>query len=67
LLQGKLAHVNLIPWNQVDGIAYERTEENQMKKFQHILENYGVPSTIRVSLGDDIAAACGQLAKKKQM
>jgi adenine C2-methylase RlmN of 23S rRNA A2503 and tRNA A37 len=38
-----------------------------MKKFQHILENYGVPSTIRVSLGDDIAAACGQLAKKKQM
>jgi len=67
LLQGKLAHVNLIPYNHVEGIAYERTEENQMKKFQHILENYGVPSTIRVSLGDDIAAACGQLAKKKQM
>ncbi len=66
LLKGRLAHVNLIPWNPVPGIPYGRSESAGMKKFQEILERYGIPSTIRVSLGDDIAAACGQLAKKNQ-
>jgi 23S rRNA (adenine2503-C2)-methyltransferase len=66
-LQGKLAHVNLIPYNHVEGVVYQKTEQAQMKNFQRILAHYGIPSTIRVSLGDDIAAACGQLANKQQI
>lgn len=66
LLRGKLAHVNLIPWNSVDSLSFERTDQKRMKHFQAILESYSIPSTIRISLGDDISAACGQLAKKNQ-
>ncbi len=65
LLQGKLAHVNLIPWNVVDHVAFKKSEIKTMKQFQKILEGYGIPSTIRVSLGEDISAACGQLAKQR--
>ncbi len=64
LLKGRLAHVNLIPWNAVPGSPYERSDLGVMRKFQGILKEYGLTSTIRASLGDDIAAACGQLAKK---
>ena len=37
-----------------------------IEKFQKVLEKYGVPSTIRATMGDDIDAACGQLANKKE-
>ncbi len=66
LLHGRLAHVNLIPWNPVYGADYQTSSHNTMTRFQNILENYEIPSTIRVSLGDDISAACGQLAKQTQ-
>lgn len=36
-----------------------------MKKFQKTLEEMGIPSTIRHTMGDDIDAACGQLALKE--
>lgn len=64
LLQGKLAHVNLIPWNTVSDSTYQASDIATMKRFQYILETYGIPSTIRVSLGTDIEAACGQLVKQ---
>ncbi len=37
-----------------------------IKKFQDTLDNYGIPSTIRHTMGDDIDAACGQLALKEE-
>jgi len=52
--------VNLIPYNFTD-LGFTRTEENQLQKFKRILEDKGIPITIRKTMGDDIAAACGQL------
>ncbi len=66
LLQGKLAHVNLIPYNPIDtDDPLQQSEEAEIRKFQKVLQKYGVPSTVRASLGDDIDAACGQLIAKK--
>lgn len=69
LLKWKLAHVNFIPYNPGDGImgnGYQPTSKIVMKKFQKTLEDAGVPSTIRHTMGDDIDAACGQLALKEE-
>ncbi len=38
-----------------------------IEKFQKILQHYGIASTIRATMGDDIDAACGQLANKKKL
>jgi 23S rRNA (adenine2503-C2)-methyltransferase len=67
LLKGKLAHVNFIPYNSWEwaSISYKSTPRFIIEKFQDILEKYGVPSTIRTTMWDDIDAACGQLASKK--
>lgn len=68
LLQGRLAHVNFIPYNPWEGTAsdgYSTTPRFIIEKFQKILEKYGVVSTIRATMGDDIDAACWQLARKK--
>jgi adenine C2-methylase RlmN of 23S rRNA A2503 and tRNA A37 len=37
-----------------------------IKKFQDTLDRYGIPSTVRHTMGDDIDAACGQLALKEE-
>lgn len=69
LLKHRLAHVNFIPYNPGDGImgnGYLPTSKIVMKKFQKTLEDAGIPSTIRHTMGDDIDAACGQLALKEE-
>ncbi|MDD5213673.1 MAG: 23S rRNA (adenine(2503)-C(2))-methyltransferase RlmN [Candidatus Gracilibacteria bacterium] len=69
LLKGKLAHVNFIPYNPGEGVSsdgYKPTSRIMIEKFQKILEKAGVVSTIRATMGDDIDAACGQLANKKE-
>ncbi|MDD2907200.1 MAG: 23S rRNA (adenine(2503)-C(2))-methyltransferase RlmN [Candidatus Gracilibacteria bacterium] len=68
LLEGKLAHVNFIPYNAGEGTGgtYTATPRFIIEKFQTILQHYGVVSTIRATMGDDINAACGQLANKKE-
>ena len=68
LLKWKLAHVNFIPYNAWEGtwdIDYKTTPRFIIEKFQKILEKYGVVSTIRATMWDDIDAACWQLANKK--
>ncbi len=60
LLGGPLHHVNLIPYNAT-AATYGRSAPQAMRRFQEILRERGVPSTIRYTMGDDIAAACGQL------
>lgn len=52
--------VNLIPCNFTDG-AFEKSPAQKIEHFQKILEERGVVVTARKTMGDDIAAACGQL------
>ena len=69
LLQGKLAHVNFIPYNPGEGImgtGFQPTSKIMIKKFQDTLDRAWVPSTVRHTMGDDIDAACGQLALKEE-
>lgn len=68
LLTGRLAHVNFIPYNPGEGImgtGMLPTSKLIISKFQKELEKVGIPSTVRHTMGDDIDAACGQLALKE--
>jgi 23S rRNA (adenine2503-C2)-methyltransferase len=60
------AHVNLIPYNPVDGLAWKRPNVRRQKAFLQILESDRVSVTIRRQKGDDIDAACGQLRLRKE-
>jgi 23S rRNA (adenine2503-C2)-methyltransferase len=62
LLRGQLAQVNLIPLNPTGGYAGTPSGREAARRFQHILADYGLPSTVRQRRGIDIAAGCGQLA-----
>ncbi len=55
------AHVNLIPYNTVDGLAWKRPSLARQDEFAETLRAAGVSVTIRREKGHDIAAACGQL------
>ncbi|MDP7009665.1 MAG: 23S rRNA (adenine(2503)-C(2))-methyltransferase RlmN [Phycisphaerales bacterium] len=59
-------NVNLIRYNEVDGIAYKRPQTEQVHRFQEALQKAGVNVHIRASRGRDIEAACGQLRKQHQ-
>lgn len=63
-LKGISAHVNLIPVNDVTGTGYRKSGLERQKKFVSILENFGVPATVRRTLGSDIEASCGQLKRR---
>ncbi len=68
LLEWKLAHVNFIPYNEWEGVNsdwFRPTPRFIIEKFQSILKHYWVISTIRMTMWDDIDAACWQLANKK--
>lgn len=68
LLEWKLAHVNFIPYNSWEWswwLDYKSTPRIIIEKFQKILNHYWVVSTIRMTMWDDIDAACWQLANKK--
>ena len=68
LLKWKLAHVNFIPYNPWEWawwIEYKPTPKFLIEKFQKVLLEFWIPSTIRATMWDDIDAACGQLANKK--
>jgi 23S rRNA (adenine2503-C2)-methyltransferase len=65
LLQGQDAQVNLIPLNPTSGYAGIPTGRDAARRFQSILAEYGLPSTVRQRRGIDIAAGCGQLAISK--
>lgn len=56
-------HVNLIPVNPVKERTYVRSSRRNVEKFKIMLEKYGIPVSIRRSLGSDIDGACGQLRK----
>jgi 23S rRNA (adenine2503-C2)-methyltransferase len=62
LLHGLRAKVNLIPWNPFPGAAYTPSPRARTVRFQQVLLSHGVHATVRESRGQDIQAACGQLA-----
>lgn len=55
------AKVNLIPYNKVEGLPWERPSEDVQERFLAQLEDRGVTATLRREKGHDIDAACGQL------
>jgi 23S rRNA (adenine2503-C2)-methyltransferase len=55
------ANVNLIRYNEVEGLPFARPEDHAVLEFQGILRREGVNTHIRASRGRDIKAACGQL------
>jgi 23S rRNA (adenine2503-C2)-methyltransferase len=66
LLNGVRAKVNLIPHNPAPELPYRATPMARIMAFQKILTDAGVLSFIRRPRGQDIAAACGQLAARQQ-
>ncbi len=62
LLRGLRVKVNLIPMNGVDGSALRAPEEARVAEFQAALRSAGLATFVRRRKGDDVAAACGQLA-----
>jgi 23S rRNA (adenine2503-C2)-methyltransferase len=62
LLKGHPAKVNLIPFNPFPGTRYKRSPRVVIERFRDELIQRGVLATIRRTRGDDIDAACGQLA-----
>jgi 23S rRNA (adenine2503-C2)-methyltransferase len=58
------AFVNIIEYNQVDGVVLNKANNGRRKAFMDYLEQNGVTAKLRISRGEDIDAACGQLANK---
>ncbi|WP_406663975.1 bifunctional tRNA (adenosine(37)-C2)-methyltransferase TrmG/ribosomal RNA large subunit methyltransferase RlmN [Gallaecimonas sp. GXIMD1310] len=56
------AKINLIPWNPFPGAPYGRSSNSRIDRFSKVLMEYGFTVIVRKTRGDDIAAACGQLA-----
>jgi len=65
VLSGLPCHVNLIKLNEVDGRDLKSPSQESCKKFNDMLNRFGVSATMRRSLGDDIEGACGQLRNKE--
>jgi 23S rRNA (adenine2503-C2)-methyltransferase len=62
LMRGRAAKLNLIPFNPFPGTNYRRSSAAAILAFRDILNDHGVIATTRRTRGDDIDAACGQLA-----
>ncbi|MFP6582389.1 MAG: 23S rRNA (adenine(2503)-C(2))-methyltransferase RlmN [Candidatus Hydrogenedentota bacterium] len=57
------SHVNLIPYNPVEGLSYAPPHPSVCRAFKNRLEKHGVTATLRLERGQDIDAACGQLRR----
>jgi 23S rRNA (adenine2503-C2)-methyltransferase len=60
------ANVNLIRYNEVEGLPFGRPKSDDVLRFQEILRSSGVNAHVRKSRGRDIDAACGQLRRKEE-
>jgi len=56
--------VNIIEYNPIEGLSFEKSDADTIDEFARILTKAGVMTTVRRSRGKDIDAACGQLANK---
>ena len=64
LLKGKLAHVNLIPFNPVEDTPYRAPERASIRSFKQKVEAEGLNVTVRDTRGREADAACGQLHER---
>ncbi len=64
LLRGQRCKVNLIPWNPHPEAPYRRPAPEVIEAFQNECKRLGLPTYLRTPRGDDIDAACGQLANR---
>ncbi len=62
LLKGIPTLMNLIPFNPFAGSGYRTSSRNAVMRFSEILHNAGMTTVVRKTRGEDIDAACGQLA-----
>ena len=62
LLKDLPCKINLIPFNEFEGSGYKKVTNTALNRFRDILVSEGYTVTVRTTRGDDIAAACGQLA-----
>ena len=60
-LAGRLAHVNLIPYNAIPGDPYQASPDAQIQAFRRRVRRHGIECTVRDTRGREIDAACGQL------
>jgi 23S rRNA (adenine2503-C2)-methyltransferase len=65
-LDGIPVHINVIPFNEVVGSNLRGTPKPERERFAGGLKASGFDTTLRYSMGADVAAACGQLVKHKQ-
>ena len=63
-MKGLPCHFNLIPLNHVEESPLKPSTREAVAAFQKILEDGGIPATVRRTLGGDIDASCGQLRRK---
>ena len=61
-LKNTPSKINLIPWNPFPGAPYGRSSNSRIDRFSKVLMEYGITTIVRKTRGDDIDAACGQLA-----
>ena len=64
LLKGIPTLMNLIPFNPFEGSGYRTSSKKAVSRFSEILHNAGMTTVVRKTRGEDIDAACGQLAGK---
>jgi 23S rRNA (adenine2503-C2)-methyltransferase len=64
LLEARKAHVNLIPYNRVAGLPFERPAPESVDRFARILRTRRVSVSVRKTKGREIDAACGQLRRQ---
>ena len=65
LLEGLKYHLNIIPWNSHAGSSFKSPSDLELNAFINCLNSNGVLTAIRQSRGQDIGAACGQMAGEK--
>jgi 23S rRNA (adenine2503-C2)-methyltransferase len=65
LLRGDHAHVNLIPMNPVAHTPWVASPNDVIERFASVLRGAGIQTTIRRNRGQEIGAACGQLAAER--
>ena len=65
LLENRLAHLNLIPYNENPAIDLQESERKTIMKFKDILEAGGITVTVRDSMWREAKWACGQLGYEK--
>ena len=66
LLRGFQCHVNLIPYNPISEVDYQRPDANRINQFVNLLKQEHIAVSVRYSRGLDANAACGQLRQSIQ-